>query len=109
MIVHEFGHLLGFRDLYTDVAYYDMAGSLLSITDFRSLSLFSPLHSLSPIPHIHRFNTPPIASQNSNIMASSSMGHVTSEHLEAVVSAYNRNCLHFPGEQPWEPFLQHRR
>ena len=109
MVAHEFGHLLGFRDLYTDVAYYDVAGNLLSITDFMSLSIFAPLNSLSPFAHMPRFNAAPIASHNSNIRASSTMGHVTEEHLEALVQAYNRNCLPFPGEQPWEPFLQHRR
>ena len=108
MIAHEFGHILGFKDLYTDVAYYDLAGNLISITNFTSLSIFSQLNLLSPFPHIFRFNLAP-AEDNKNIMASSTLGHVSKKHLEAVVDVYNRNCSPFPNEEPWAPFLQHRR
>ena len=109
MIAHEFGHIIGFRDLYADVAYYDLTGNLISITDYVSLSIFSPLASLSQFPHLGHFSAQPILDHNKNIMANSILGHVSKKHLEAIVNAYNRNCAPFPGEQPWSPFLQHRR
>ncbi len=107
MIAHEFGHIIGFRDLYADVAYYDLLGNLISKKDYVSLSIFSPLGSLSQFPHLGYLSRP-ISEHNKNIMAST-LGHVSKKHLEAIVNAYNRNCAPFPGEQPWSPFLQHRR
>ncbi len=87
LYAHEFGHFIGFDDAYTDIAYFDLNGNLLSNSTFISTPIQSTLKLLSPFSWIDEFHKfPPEHYQN--IMASPSLGHVLPEHLLSIVRAY---------------------
>lgn len=87
LYAHEFGHLIGFKDDYIYLVFYDLNGNLLSNQIYRVKILSEPFRqdygNLVVAPY---FCWTTHASEN--LMANHKTGKVLPEHLHAIVKAY---------------------